>query len=283
MTLRNLQKKFLSELVLFYPEQEALHYFYAFAEDYLQLKRYEVSLQKDIQLTAETEGKFLKAIDQLKKSVPLQYILGHTSFFGLNIMVDNHVLIPRPETEGLVDWVLQSAKEMNNPKILDIGTGSGCIAIALAKNLPNASVSAMDISAEALNMAKKNAVKNLVDINFFQADILKMPDLPSQFDIIVSNPPYVLESEKELMHKNVLQYEPHAALFVFENDPLIYYRSIAALAKKNLSHNGTLFFEINESKGKEMLELLLRSGFGNRELQQDFLGKDRMIKASFSK
>ncbi|MDZ7614575.1 MAG: HemK/PrmC family methyltransferase [Flavobacteriaceae bacterium] len=153
---------------------------------------------------------------------------------------------------------------MKNPKILDIGTGSGCIAVALAKNLPNASVSAMDISAEALNTAKKNATLNLVDINFFQADILKMSELSSQFDFIVSNPPYVLASEKELMHKNVLEYEPHAALFVFESDPLIYYRSITALAKKSLSRNGTLFFEINEARGKEIVGITIANRIWKR-------------------
>lgn len=283
MTLRNLQKRFLSELVLCYHEQEVLHYFHVLAEEYLQLKRYEISFQQNRLVPAETEGKFLNAIDQLKKAVPLQYLLGHTEFFGLNFFVDNHVLIPRPETEELVAWVLQSAKDMKNPKILDMGTGSGCIAIALAKNMPGARVSAMDISDEALGIAKKNAVKNLVDIHFFQANILKIPELPSQFDFIVSNPPYVQESEKQLMHKNVLHYEPHTALFVFESDPLVYYRSIVALAKKELNRNGYLFFEINESKGKDMLELLLRSGFGNMELKKDFLGKDRMIKAGFSK
>jgi release factor glutamine methyltransferase len=283
MTLQNLQKRLLAELAPFYPEPEAQYYFNALVEDYLQLKRYEISLQKNTEVAARTESKFLLALDQLKRAVPLQYILGHTAFFGLDFIVDNKVLIPRPETEELVDWVIQTTKDIQNPKILDIGTGSGCIAIALAKNIPHAAVSAMDISTEALDIAKKNATNNQVEIDFFQADILKIPELPHFFDIVVSNPPYVLESEKTLMHANVLQYEPHVALFVYNNDPLVYYRVIAALASKRLSHRGSLFFEINEAKGKEMLELLLRSGFEKAELKKDFLGKDRMIKATYAR
>lgn len=283
MTLHNLQKRVLTELAPFYSEPEAQYYFNVLAEEYLQLKRYEISLQKNTEVAARTESKFLFALDQLKKTVPLQYILGHTAFYGLDFIVDNKVLIPRPETEELVDWVIETTKDIQNPKILDIGTGSGCIAIALAKNIPHAEVSAMDLSTEALDIAKKNAANNQVEINFFEADILKIPELPHSFDIVVSNPPYVLESEKTLMHANVLQYEPHVALFVYDSDPLVYYRVIAALASKRLSHRGSLFFEINEAKGKEMLELLLRSGFGKTELKKDFLGKDRMIKATYAR
>lgn len=280
MTLQNLQKRVLAELAPFYPEPEAQYYFNALAEEYLQLKRYEITLQKNTEVAAQIESKFLFALDQLMRTVPLQYVLGHTTFFGLDFTVNNQVLIPRPETEELVDWVIQTTKDIKKPKILDIGTGSGCIAIALAKNIPHASVSAMDISVEALEMAKINAAINQVEIDFFQADILKMPELPHFFDLVVSNPPYVLESEKALMHANVLQYEPPVALFVYDSDPLAYYRVIAALASKRLSHQGSLFFEINEAKGKELLELLLRSGFGKTELKKDFLGKDRMIKAT---
>ncbi len=283
MTLHNLQKRVLAELAPFYPEPEAQYYFNALAEEYLQLKRYEISLQKNTEVAARTESKFLFALDQLKRTVPLQYILGHTAFYGLDFIVDNKVLIPRPETEELVDWVIQTTKDIQNPKILDIGTGSGCIAIALAKNIPHAEVSAMDLSTEALDIAKKNAAINQVEINFFEADILKIPELPHSFDIVVSNPPYVLESEKTLMHANVLQYEPHVALFVYDSDPLVYYRVIAALASKRLSHRGSLFFEINEAKGRDLLELLLRSGFGKTELKKDFLGKDRMIKATYAR
>ncbi len=282
MTLHNLQKKVLAELQPFYPESEILYYFRALVEEYLHLKRYEISFQKNLEVPVVTESKILIALDKLKRGVPLQYILGHTTFFGLNFIANNQVLIPRPETEELVDWVIQTTKDIKNPKILDIGTGSGCIAVSLAKNMSHAAVSAMDISVGALDIAKKNAIINLVDIDFFQADILKMPELPSFFDIIISNPPYVQESEKAMMHTNVLQYEPPVALFVFDSDPLIYYRAIAALAHKRLSRQGSLFFEINEAKGKDMLKLLLGAGFGKTELKKDFLGKDRMIKATFS-
>jgi release factor glutamine methyltransferase len=198
----------------------------------------------------------------------------------LDFEVNENVLIPRPETEELVDWILSNNRiiETSNPlKILDIGTGSGCIAISLAKNLPNAQVYAIDVSEQALATAEKNAKRNNVNVIFIQKDILATEDLGQQFDIIVSNPPYVRNLEKEEIKKNVLNNEPHLALFVQDNDALIFYTKIANLAQKNLSDNGQLYFEINQYLGKEMIALLQNLNFKNIELRKDIYGNDRMI------
>jgi release factor glutamine methyltransferase len=222
-------------------------------------------------------------LEQLKKEIPIQYILGVTHFYGLEFEVNSAVLIPRPETEELVDWIVQKSKIKNQKskiKILDIGTGSGCIAIALAKNLPNAQVFALDVSEKALATAKKNAEKNQVQLSFIHQSILETEDLAQEFDIIVSNPPYVRELEKHEIKNNVLDNEPHLALFVEDNDALIFYRKIAQLAQKNLKSEGQLYFEINQYLGKETLNLLLEMGFKNCELRQDIYGNDRMIQCS---
>jgi release factor glutamine methyltransferase len=230
---------------------------------------------------------------ELKKEKPIQYILGETEFYGLPFLVNENTLIPRPETEELVEWIIKSTNyEILSTKlrILDIGTGSGCIAISLAKNITNAEVSAIDISEKALATAKKNAEINKVEVSFINIDILKINDLaelptsnfqlPTQFDIIVSNPPYVRNLEKAEIKPNVLEYEPHLALFVEDTDALLFYRKIADLAKENLSENGMLFFEINQYLGKETVELLENLGFKNIELKKDIYGNDRMIRST---
>ncbi len=218
-------------------------------------------------------------LSQLKLQKPIQYIIGETEFFGITLQVTPDVLIPRPETEELVDWVIKSNK-YQRPSILDIGTGSGCIAIALAKNIPKAKVHAIDISTQAIALAKKNAAIAGVEINLNVQDILKLhgsiPGTP--FDIIVSNPPYVRESEKAFMHRNVLQYEPQMALFVNDNDPLIYYHAIAKYAKDLLKPEGLVYCEINEALGKETSAIFKTFGFEDVEIRKDINGKDRMIK-----
>jgi release factor glutamine methyltransferase len=232
-------------------------------------------------------------LSELKKEKPIQYILGETEFYGLPFLVNENTLIPRPETEELVEWIIKSTKyEIQSTKlrILDIGTGSGCIAISLAKNFPNAEVSAIDVSEKALATAKKNAEINKVEVDFINVDILKINDLvelptsnfqlPTQFDIIVSNPPYVRNLEKAEIKSNVLEYEPHLALFVEDTDALLFYRKIAQLAQQNLSENGKLFFEINQYLGKETVELLEDLGFKNIELKKDIYGNDRMIRST---
>jgi release factor glutamine methyltransferase len=221
---------------------------------------------------------------QLQTGKPIQYILEHTEFYGLKFLVNSSVLIPRPETEELVDWIISSAanKEYH---ILDIGTGSGCIAISLKKNLPNAQVSALDISTGALQTAKENARLHNIDINFIQADILTIKSEVEnpKYGIIVSNPPYVTLTDKMQMHVNVIDFEPHTALFVPENEPLLFYKAIADYAGKNLADNGLLFLEINETYGPETVALLAEKGFKDIELKKDMSDKSRMIKAVFSR
>jgi release factor glutamine methyltransferase len=208
-------------------------------------------------------------------------LLGKTSFFGLDFEVNENVLIPRPETEELVDWIIKENAKIEgfkDLKILDIGTGSGCIAISLAKNIPNAKVYAIDVSERALATAKKNAALNKVDVIFITQNILEAADLKQQFDIIVSNPPYVRNLEKQEIKKNVLDNEPHLALFVEDDDALLFYKKIAALAQKNLLENGQLFFEINQYLGKDMIALLEKMNFKNIDLRKDIYGNDRMIR-----
>jgi len=227
-----------------------------------------------------TEADFEKIkeiVVRLKKFEPIQYILGETEFYGLKLIVSPSVLIPRPETEELADWIIKSNLNPNS-KILDIGTGSGCIALALKSKLKEAEISGIDISEKALEIAHRNALNNYLDVDFFQADILRWQDFKwESYDVIVSNPPYIREIEKSEMQVNVLNYEPENALFVPENNPLIFYRSIAEFAKKHLANNGWLFFEINENLGSEMNHLLIDFGFCELEIRKDINGKNRMI------
>jgi len=237
----------------------------------------------EYEITADVQTKLRQILDQLITGKPLQYVLGHTEFYGLPFKVNPSVLIPRPETEELVDWVLNSNLPPSAINILDIGTGSGCIAISLKKNLPNAPVWAMDVSATALKTAKENAELNSVNVNFIEADVLNSTQtfnlLPSTFNLLISNPPYVTPTDKQLMHTNVTDFEPHTALFVSQEDPLLFYKAIADLAIEKLVKGGLLFFEINESYGNEMLSMLTNKGFKEIELRKDMSGRDRMIKA----
>lgn len=238
------------------------------------------------EISAEQAEKLKMILDELKTGKPIQYILGKTEFYGLPFHVNPSVLIPRPETEELVEWVLGSvsSSQLAVGSLLDIGTGSGCIAVSLRKNLPVFKVSAIDISKEALQTAISNAKLNNVDIEFIEADILNpgshISHLTSHISVIISNPPYVTLHDKTQMHTNVTDFEPHTALFVPENDPLIFYKAIADYAAAHLTKNGLLFFEINESYGKETVELLNDKGFKSIELRKDMSGRDRMIKAN---
>ena len=240
------------------------------------------------ELTEAQIKMLLLSAKKLQTGMPVQYALGETEFFGLKFEVNSSVLIPRPETEELVSWVLEERgmrsgerKEEKVVQILDIGTGSGCIPIAIKKNWPEAEVSGLDISAEALQTAQKNALLNQAEVQFVQQDILNFYPVKeaSEFSLIVSNPPYITPSEQKQMQSNVLDFEPHNALFVPENDPLLFYRAIAGYASFMLEKNGLLFFEINENYGKETIMLLQEKRFINIELRKDFRGKDRMIRA----
>lgn len=235
----------------------------------------DIHLKKSEDLDESFAKKFFEITGQLKTHRPIQYILGETVFAGLRIGLNPSTLIPRPETEELVYWIRETAP--SSARILDIGTGSGCIALALAQFLPDASVSGLDISAEAVGQARRNAQHNRLHVQFMQADIFRF-NTPEQYDIIVSNPPYVRKQEKALMQKRVLDYEPHRALFVPDDDPLIYYRTIAEWGKRHLVPGGKLFFEINEALGAEMMQLMEASGYSRLILKKDFYGKDRFVK-----
>jgi release factor glutamine methyltransferase len=283
MKIKTYRNLFIQELTPIYDAGEAESFFYLILEEKHQLKRIDLALQTDLIFSEAEIAIWDSILEPLKKEIPIQYLLGKTSFYGLDFEVNNHVLIPRSETEELVEWIIQSTSKLEKKdlKILDIGTGSGCIAISIAKNLPNASVFAIDVSENALATAHKNAERNKVNITFINQNILETEDLKQQFDIIVSNPPYVRHLEKAEIKKNVLDNEPHLALFVEDNDALIFYRKIAALAQKNLSPNGKLYFEINQYLGKEMIALLEKMNFKNIELRKDIYGNDRMITADF--
>ena len=280
MLIKQYKRLLIEQLEPFYDKDEVESFFYLILENVNHLKRIDLALNIDLKFKESEILIWNEIIEKLKLEIPIQYILGSTSFYGLDFMVNTKVLIPRPETEELVDWIIKTNKNKKNVTILDIGTGSGCIAISLAKNIRNSIVSAIDISFEALAIAKKNAKMNQTKINFIQQDILKTVEINQKFDIIVSNPPYVRNLEKHEIKKNVLDNEPHLALFVTDNDALIFYRKIAEFALNNLQTNGFLFFEINQYLGQETEELLQNIGFKNIELRKDIYGNDRMIKCN---
>jgi release factor glutamine methyltransferase len=280
MKIKEYRAQFIQTLSPIYGEGEAESFFYLILEEKQQLKRIDLALQPDLLFSEGDVAVWNSILEQLKLEIPIQYLLGKTSFYGLDFEVNKNVLIPRPETEELVDWIISNSQtigQSKNLRILDIGTGSGCIAISLAKNLPNAQVFAIDVSEKALATAKKNADSNEVKVTFISQNILETFDLGQEFNIIVSNPPYVRNLEKQEIKKNVLDNEPHLALFVEDNDALIFYRKIAELAQKNLSTSGQLYFEINQYLGKEMISLLEELNFKNIDLRQDIYGNDRMI------
>ncbi|WP_339918604.1 peptide chain release factor N(5)-glutamine methyltransferase [uncultured Flavobacterium sp.] len=283
MKIKEYRSQFIHELLPIYDEGEAESFFYLILEEERQLKRIDLALDPELVFGEEEIILWNSILEQLKLEIPIQYLLGKTSFFGLDFEVNENVLIPRPETEELVEWIINGnskTERFKDLKILDIGTGSGCIAISLAKNMPNARVYAIDVSEKALATAKRNAILNQVDVKFITQNILETEDLKEQFDIIVSNPPYVRNLEKQEIKKNVLDNEPHLALFVEDDDALIFYKKIAALAQKNLSGEGSLFFEINQYLGKDMLTLLEKMNFKNIELRKDIYGNDRMIRGT---
>ncbi len=284
MTTGKFRNHFINSLEGLYPIEELKSFFYLLAGKYLNLSRINIALQLNNELTHEEQSSFYQAADRLRNHEPIQYILGETEFFGMPITVNKQVLIPRPETEELVSWIIEDV-DKNEATILDIGTGSGCIAISLAKKLNNAVVSAIDISTRAIEVAKKNTLINNVNIEFSRVDVLNFEadsDLQhkweSKFDIIVSNPPYVRMQEKKLMKLNVVDHEPDIALFVEDDDPLLFYRKISQLSKQYLRHHGTLYLEINEYLGLEMEKMLNKAGFKHVVLKKDMFGKNRMIK-----
>jgi release factor glutamine methyltransferase len=283
MKIKQYRTQFIQELAPFYDAYEAESFFYLILEDKHKLRQIDVALNHELVFTASDIKVWESLLVELKKEVPIQYLLGKTNFYGLDFEVNENVLIPRPETEELVEWIIKENTNSKKIKILDIGTGSGCIAISLAKNLPNAQVYAIDVSKKALETAKRNADNNNVEVLFLLQNILETETLKDKFDIIVSNPPYVRNLEKEEIKKNVLDYEPHLALFVEDNDALVFYQKIAQLAQENGAKNGQLYFEINQYLGEEMKDLLEKMNFKNIELKKDIYGNDRMISCKVSK
>ncbi|MDC1325597.1 peptide chain release factor N(5)-glutamine methyltransferase [Ulvibacter sp.] len=282
MTVKILKRQFEEALYGQYPSEEIQSFFSILSEKHLGMTRLELTLNSEMILSEAISEKYRTALKRLQTHEPIQYILGETEFYGLQFKVNRHTLIPRPETEELVDWICSEAKTQTPAPcaILDIGTGSGCIAVSLSKNIAGSSVSAIDVSEDALEVAESNASLNNVAIDFFKCDILKEEELPGQYDIIVSNPPYVRSIEKQSMQPNVLNFEPASALFVSDNNPLVFYKKIAGLAKTHLKTNGMLYFEINEYFSEDMVAMLNEFNFKDISVKTDFFGKDRMIKCT---
>ena len=284
---KTLFNQLVSEITSVYEENEAKSIVYLLLEHYLNLSKTDILLDNNFSQVFD----FQNIIVRLKANEPVQYIIGDTEFYGRKFKVTFDTLIPRPETEELVQLVVSSWKSSGEPlavgsisqsliKILDIGTGTGCIAISLACELPNSQVYAYDISESALKVAKGNAERNNANVIFEQMDILNIsPSSLPTFSIIVSNPPYVMNAEKLEMEQNVLDYEPHLALFVEDSNPLIFYKAIAEFASKNLINKGLCIVEINQAFGLETAELFWNKGFRYVEVVKDMFGKDRMVKA----
>lgn len=294
MLFKNYKTIFLEALSSLYDEKEIESFFYLTLEKLHQKKRIDLALQPDLAMDEAQLAQWENVLTELKTYKPIQYILGETEFYGLPFLVNENVLIPRPETEELVELILVESRKskVESLRILDIGTGSGCIPVSLKKNLPSSEVFAIDVSSNALEVAQKNADINGVEVGFMLTDILQVQDLtklqtpnfqlPTFFDIIVSNPPYVRNLEKKEIKPNVLNYEPHLALFVEDNDALLFYRKITQLAKKHLAENGKLYFEINQYLGKETAALVESYGFKNVQLIKDIYGNDRIVSATYS-
>ena len=277
-TVQLLQKAIAEKLVHIVSIEEARQMAKMLLMHHLSLSSTGLVLAADRPVNASTILSIDQQVERLLTHEPIQYILGTAHFYGLDFAVNPSVLIPRPETEELVDWIVKE-NSLAKPAILDIGTGSGCIATTLKHQIPHAQVEGWDISSDALAVATQNAISIGVDVAFRQVDILSYkPSSTIHYDIIASNPPYVRELEKQQMNNNVLDHEPHLALFVSNNDPLLFYRTIAQKAKVMLKPGGMLYFEINEYLGREMMEMLAGLGY-EAILKQDLQGKDRMIRA----
>ena len=262
-----------------YPDTEALALAKMLLVEVFGFSTLELYGSKDKEISGKHRDVLDEMIRRLKKNEPIQYIIGIETFGGLTFEVNQNVLIPRPETRELVEWIAEDCQLEDPCKILDIGTGSGCIAISLAKLLGQAEVEAWDVSEGALQVARRNAERNQVDVLFRKMDVLG--DVPEgmQYDVIVSNPPYIAEKEKSQMEHNVLDWEPSIALFVPDEDPLLFYRRIAQLGGSMLKKGGSLYYEINQAYGQETMEMLASMGYQSIELRKDAWGNDRMVKA----
>ncbi len=283
MTIAEAEQSFVNGLEPIYPLREIKSLFFFWLNVQFRLSQTDLILQKDKPLATSAENDLVTIITRLKKKEPIQYILEQTTFLDLPLRIKPGVLIPRPETEELTGHIIKEHTGIQSLRLLDIGTGSGCIAVSLAKYL-DATVFATDKSLQALTVASENAALNSVKVSFLPSDILtEQLNEPDKLNIIVSNPPYVLNSEKAQMDINVLDYEPEEALFVPDNDPLLFYRQIVLQAKNLLLPYGKLFFEINETQGKNLKNLLVENSFTDIILWQDIHGKDRFIQGTYGK
>jgi release factor glutamine methyltransferase len=281
MTVAQIHEQLLQELQPLYSQNEARVLSYELLQHFGKLSRAQLHAFPETVVLPEVVPKIQTAVAGLLAHKPLQYITGETMFCGFPIAVSGAVLIPRPETEELVRWVVNSEQQAadSHAVIMDLCTGSGCIAIAVKKLLPLSTIYACDISQDALEVAKRNALNNHVSIDFFPCDIVTTIPFDKKVTCIISNPPYVRQCEKALMNENVLRYEPHQALFVEDADPLLFYRAIVRFAQQRLQKNGSVFVEINEALGNETKALFAAAGFASVELRKDINGKDRIIKA----
>ena len=262
-----------------YPPSEALSLAKMLLVEVFDFSTLELYGGKDKEISGKRRDVLDEMIRRLKKNEPIQYIIGVESFCGLTFEVNPSVLIPRPETQELVGWIAGDCEEKETCRILDIGTGSGCIPVSLAHRLPKAEVESWDISEDALQVARRNAERNGVEVFFRQKDVLKASPDEARYDVIVSNPPYIAEKEKVDMEANVLDWEPSIALFVPDEDPLLFYRKIAQLGCSMLKEGGALYFEINRAYGQETIQMLEAMGYKEIELRKDSWGNDRMMKA----
>lgn len=276
MQLPQIKNIFVSELQQVYDSAEAVNLMWWAIQEITSKPKKELLVSENIEVSPE---KITEVLSLLKSGKPIQYIFNKAYFFDLEFYVDEHVLIPRPETEELVQWIITDHSKTESINIIDLCTGSGCIAISLKHNLPHTKVSALDVSEKAIEIATKNAVSINLEIDFDCNDLFKL-NTTEQFDIIVSNPPYVCEKEKALMHKNVLDYEPHIALFVEDDDALIFYKVIAKFGLTNLKPAGIIYLEINESLAKETAAIFIQFGYHSTEIRKDLNGKERMIRVT---
>lgn len=278
MTTQQMTSYIKQALAEAYPEGEVRAFVRILFEEWLHYSTVDIYLRADCEVPYFVEQKMRRAVERLLAHEPIQHIVGVAHFHGHRFKVDRHTLIPRPETEQLVDMIIDQNPD-TDLRVLDIGTGSGCIAISLARAMKFAQVTAFDVSQAALDVAAGNASALGAKVKFCLTDILSAKPSDNQFDIIVSNPPYICHNEKSQMESNVLLYEPHTALFVPDDDPLLFYRAIAQYASRALSPNGKLYFEINAAYGNATAQLLKQHAFTDIEIVRDFYGRDRFVSA----
>ena len=277
--LSSVNQYFHLKLDSLYESNEVDSFFWILVNAELNLERLDYMKDPDLRMSESQLLSFITFTRRLAKFEPVQYIAGHTDFMGLNINVSPSVLIPRPETEELVNWVVSNVSLELPLEIIDVGTGSGCIALSLKNKLPNSYLTGVDVMRNALELAKENGELNNIHVDWKMRDALNMPHDVNKYDVIVSNPPYVLDSEKSQMSDNVLKYEPHTALFVENEDPLLFYEAMSNWAYEGLKKEGKIFFEINEKYAPQIKEMLLECGFGNIEIKRDIFDKERMVMA----